>query len=33
MSPCIIGANLVVSLKSFSREKSAIFFTIAFQII
>jgi ABC-2 type transport system permease protein len=33
MSPRIIGANLVVSLKSFSREKSAMFFTIAFPII
>ena len=33
MSPRIIGANLVVSLKSFSREKSAVFFTIAFPII
>jgi len=33
MSPGVIGANLVVSLKSFSREKSAVFFTIAFPII
>jgi len=33
MSPRIIAANLVVSLKSFSREKSAMFFTIAFPII
>ena len=33
MSPRIIGANLVVSLKSFSREKSAMFFTIAFPIV
>jgi ABC-2 type transport system permease protein len=33
MSPRVIGANLVVSLKSFSREKSAVFFTIAFPII
>ena len=33
MSPRIIGANLVVSLKTFSREKSAMFFTIAFPII
>ena len=33
MSPHVIGANLVVSLKSFSREKSAMFFTIAFPII
>jgi ABC-2 type transport system permease protein len=29
----IIGANLVVSIKTFSREKSAMFFTIAFPII
>ena len=29
----MIGANLVVSIKSFSREKSAMFFTIAFPII
>jgi ABC-2 type transport system permease protein len=29
----VIWANLVVSIKSFSREKSAIFFTIAFPII
>jgi ABC-2 type transport system permease protein len=29
----IIGANLVVSLKAFSREKSAMFFTLAFPII
>jgi len=33
MIPRVIGANLVVSLKSFSREKSAMFFTIAFPII
>ena len=33
MSPDVIGANLVVSLKSFCREKSAVFFTIAFPII
>ncbi len=33
MSPRVIGANLVVSVKSFSREKSAMFFTIAFPII
>jgi ABC-2 type transport system permease protein len=33
MSPDIISANLVVSLKSFYREKSAVFFTIAFPII
>jgi ABC-2 type transport system permease protein len=29
----VIGANLIVSLKTFSREKSAMFFTIAFPII
>jgi ABC-2 type transport system permease protein len=29
----IIGANLIVSLRTFSREKSAMFFTIAFPII
>jgi ABC-2 type transport system permease protein len=33
VSPRVIGANLVVSLKTFSREKSAMFFTIAFPII
>ena len=33
MSRRIIGANLVVSLKAFSREKSAMFFTLAFPII
>ena len=33
MSPRVIGANLVVSIKSFSREKSAMFFTIALPII
>lgn len=33
MSGRVIGANLVVSIKTFSREKSAIFFTIAFPII
>jgi ABC-2 type transport system permease protein len=33
VSQRIIGANLVVSLKTFSREKSAMFFTIAFPII
>jgi ABC-2 type transport system permease protein len=33
VSPRIIGANVVVSLKTFSREKSAMFFTIAFPII
>jgi ABC-2 type transport system permease protein len=29
----VIGANLVVSLKTFSREKSVMFFTVAFPII
>lgn len=29
----VIGANLVVSIKTFSREKSTMFFTIAFPII
>jgi ABC-2 type transport system permease protein len=29
----VIGANLVVSIKTFSREKPAMFFTIAFPII
>ena len=33
MSPGVIGANLVVSLKTFTREKSAMFFTLAFPII
>ena len=33
MSRSVIGANLVVSIKTFSREKSAMFFTIAFPII
>jgi len=33
MSRRVIGANLVVSLKTFSREKAAMFFTIAFPII
>ena len=33
MSPRIIAANLVVRIKSFYREKSAMFFTIAFPII
>ncbi len=33
MSLRVIGANLVVSMKTFSREKSAMFFTIAFPII
>jgi ABC-2 type transport system permease protein len=33
MSWRVIGANLVVSLKTFSREKATMFFTIAFPII
>lgn len=33
MTPRIIMANLVVRLKSLSREKSAMFFTIAFPVI
>ena len=33
MSRRIIGAHLLVSIKTFSREKSAMFFTIAFPII
>jgi ABC-2 type transport system permease protein len=33
VSPRVIGANLVVSIKTFFREKSAMFFTIAFPII
>jgi ABC-2 type transport system permease protein len=33
MNPHIISANLVVSIKSFYREKSAMFFTIAFPIL
>jgi ABC-2 type transport system permease protein len=33
MNQRVIGANLVVSLKTFSREKAAMFFTIAFPII
>jgi len=33
VSPRVIGANLAVSLKTFSREKSAMFFTNAFPII
>ena len=33
MNPRVIGANLVVSIKTFSREKTAMFFTIAFPII
>jgi len=33
MNPRVVGANLVVSIKSFYRAKSAMFFTIAFPII
>lgn len=33
MNPRVIRANLVVSLKTFTREKSAMFFTLAFPII
>jgi len=33
VSPRVIGANLAVSLKTFFREKAAMFFTIAFPII
>ena len=33
MTPRIIGANLTVRLRTFSREKSAMFFTIAFPVI
>jgi ABC-2 type transport system permease protein len=33
MNPRVIGANLVVKLMSFYREKSAMFFTFAFPII
>ncbi|MGD0232439.1 MAG: ABC transporter permease [Syntrophorhabdales bacterium] len=33
MNPRVVGANLVVSVKSFYREKTAMFFTIAFPII
>jgi ABC-2 type transport system permease protein len=33
VSPRVIGANLVVSITTFFREKSAMFFTIAFPII
>ena len=29
----VVGANLVVSIKSFYREKTAMFFTIAFPIL
>ena len=33
MNPRVVGANLVVSLKSFYRAKPAMFFTIAFTIL
>jgi len=33
MNPRVVGANLVVSIKSFYRAKAAMFFTIAFPII
>lgn len=33
MNPRIIAANLVVRLKSLGREKSAVFFTVAFPVI
>lgn len=33
MTPRIIAANLVVRLKSLGREKSAVFFTVAFPVI
>ncbi len=33
MNPRVVGAHLVVCLKSFYREKAAVFFTIAFPII
>ena len=33
MTPRIIAANLKVKLRSFSREKSTVFFTIAFPVI
>ena len=33
MSLRIIGANLIVSVKSFYREKTAVFFTIAFPVL
>lgn len=33
MSPRVIGANLVVSIKSFYREKTVVFFRIAFPVI
>ena len=33
MNPHVVGANLVVRIKSFYREKSTMFFMIAFPII
>jgi ABC-2 type transport system permease protein len=33
MNPHVIGANLIVSIKSFYREKTAVFFRIAFPVI
>ncbi len=33
MSLRVIGANLIVSIKSFYREKTAVFFTIAFPVL
>ena len=33
MNPRVISANLVVSIKTFYREKSVMFFTLAFPII
>ncbi|MCJ7543663.1 MAG: ABC transporter permease, partial [Phycisphaerae bacterium] len=33
MNPRVVGANLVVSIKSFYRERTAMFFTMAFPII
>jgi ABC-2 type transport system permease protein len=33
MNPRVVGANIVVSIKSFYREKTAVFFRIAFPVI
>jgi ABC-2 type transport system permease protein len=33
MSPRVIGANLIVSIKSFYREKTAVFFRLAFPVL
>ena len=33
MNPRVVGANLVVSIKSFYREKTAMFFTFAFPVL